>query len=140
PFQHLHFYENDADTIRLSLPDTGGPRYFHYVQDALDRGAAVRVYRGDERPTLARRAPRRFYHVLVLETCPRDRLEDVAVNLLTREGMALCFETLAEQGVLCIHTSNRYLDIIPALADVAHGLGYGWKRGHTRGSQDEGEH
>ena len=29
------------------------------------------------------------------------------------------FEKLAAGGVLCVHTSNRHLDLVPVVADIA---------------------
>jgi hypothetical protein len=132
PLQYVDFYESDPNIIRLSVPGKEGPRYFNYLHDARQRGAVVRVFQGEERQTLSRRGPDRFYHVLVLEICPRDRLEDLSVNLLTKEGMALCFEKLAPEGILCVHVSNRYLKVVPVVADVAQSLGLAAVRGHDQ--------
>ena len=132
PFQFVDFYESDPDIIKLSLPGKGGKHYFRYIQDARARGAFLRVFQGDERLALNGKGPERFYHVLALEICPRDLLEDISVNLLTREGMALCMDRLAEEGILCIHTSNRYIDVVPAVADVAASLGLATLRGSDR--------
>ena len=48
PFQHCHFYEIDEQIRKLSLPKNGQP-HFTYLQQALDRGAAVQVLMGDAR-------------------------------------------------------------------------------------------
>jgi hypothetical protein len=129
PFQYVDFFENDPAIIKLSQPDGGQEPFFGYVQDAKERGALVRVFQRNERLTLARRGAKRFYHALVVEICPHDRLEDISVPLLTREGMALCMDTLAGDGILCIHVSNRYVNVVPVVADVADSLGLVCLRG-----------
>jgi hypothetical protein len=123
PGQWVDFYENNPEIIKLSLPDAGGKRYFEYIQDAKDRGAVVRVFKGDERSLLRRRGPDKFYHVLVVEMSRRDRLEDISVESLTKEAMALYFRKLTEEGVLCLHVSHRYTNVVPVVADVADSLG-----------------
>ncbi len=121
-FQPIHFYENNLNIINLSLPKKGKP-YFHYVRDAKQRGANVEVFPGEERKSLETKAPENFYQVILVEICPRKRLQDLSVELLTKEGMALMFDKLREDGILCYHTSNRYIDIVPVITDVAGSLG-----------------
>jgi hypothetical protein len=88
----------------------------------MSRGANVRVIEGPERAALAEKGPRRFYHVLVVDTI-RGRTDMVERELMTREAVALYVETLVDDGVLLLHTSNREFDLVPAVADVAHSLG-----------------
>jgi hypothetical protein len=135
PFQYLDFFEIDPEITKLSLPPKGRARYFSYIQDALDRGAFVRVFHGEERPTLQKQGPHCFYHVMLVEVATRDRLEAISVNLLTKEGVAACFDRLAPQGVLCLHTSHRYLNLVPVLADVAESLGLACRVGKDGGQR-----
>ncbi len=124
PFQHLHFFEKDPRMVRFSFPPVGKPPFFHFGADAQARGVAVRLFEGNERGNLIAKAPQRFYHVLFVEMSERDWRETIKVSLLTKEGMALCFDKLTEEGLLCIHTSHLYVNAIPAIADVAHSLGF----------------
>jgi hypothetical protein len=133
PFQYADFFDMDPEIVKLSLPPRGRPSYFNYLQDALDRGATVRVFQGEERPTLQKEGPEGFYHIMLVEVATRDRLEAISVNLLTREGMAACLEKLAPQGVLCLHTSHRYLDLVPVVTDVARSLGLALRVGRDGG-------
>src|SRR5262249_40695752 len=128
PFQHVHFYERDGRIRDLSVPPAGRTAYFHYVGDALRRGAEVRVVGGAEREAL-RQGPRRFYRVLLVETTTQDRLVDVPKELPTREALALYFELLAPGGLVCFHVSNRDLDLVPLVADVSGSLGFVALRG-----------
>ena len=45
-------------------------------------------------------------------------------DLLTREAFTLYFQKLAEQGLLLVHISNRFLDLAPVVANVAAGGGH----------------
>jgi hypothetical protein len=129
PFQFADFYEGDRRVLDLSLPAGGGRAYFRYLADARGRGAAVRVFAGEERKTFEREAPRGFYHALIVETALRDRLSDVAKELMTREAVRRYLDSLAEEGVICFHVSNRDLDLVPVVADVAADLKLACKRG-----------
>ncbi len=40
------------------------------------------------------------------------------------------FEHLTEDGILCVHTSNRYVDLPLVVAAVANDLGYAFCTGH----------
>jgi hypothetical protein len=123
PWQYLDFYESNPNIVQLSMPKKGQP-HFPYIRDAEQRGAFVRVFPGEERKSLENSGPDQFYHTVVLEICPRDELEDLSVNLLTKEGMALLFQKMAPEGILCIHTSNRYINVVPVITDVADSLGF----------------
>src|SRR5262249_26302896 len=131
PLQRFDFFENDDAIIELSLPKKG-PGYFTYIRDAQKRGAIVNVFHGDERTMLAQKAPRNFYQAIFMEICPRDRLEDISVNMLTQEAMTMLFDKLAPRGILCVHVSNRYFDLVPVIADVAGSLGYSCRHGHDQ--------
>jgi hypothetical protein len=122
PGQEVDFFESNPKVIALSLPKKGEP-YFTFLQDARKRGAKVRVFPGQQRETLAEKAPQKHYQVIVVEVELRDRLDDVYVELMTREGMALLLDKLADTGILCYHISNRYFEMTPVLADVAGVLG-----------------
>jgi hypothetical protein len=133
PFQHVHFFESDTRLVKLALPEPSDPVFFHFILDAVGRGAELRIQPSYSRSTLASKAPRSFYHAVFVEVCPRDRLDDLNVAMMTKEGIASLFETLAPKGVLCFHTSNRYINVVPVLADVADSLGLACKVGSDRG-------
>jgi hypothetical protein len=123
PGQFFDIYEHDRGVVQLSLPPKGDP-YFWYVHDARARGANIRLFVGPERRMLAQKGPEAFYQVIVVEISRRDRLEDLGVDLMTRQGMTLLFDKLARRGVVCYHISNQFLNLSPILTDVADGLGY----------------
>jgi hypothetical protein len=47
----------------------------------------------------------------------------VPVHLLTREAMQLYTRHLADGGVLALHVSNKYLDLVSVVDTVASNLG-----------------
>jgi hypothetical protein len=129
PFQYIDIYENDPRIIKLSMPDKGDP-YFWYIHDAKKRGAIVRVFQGPERKTIAAKAPDRFYHAIFVEMSTHEQLEQISIDLLTREGMSVLFKKLADEGILGYHTSNRYFNLIPIVTDLATSQGYAVREGH----------
>jgi hypothetical protein len=101
---------------------------FTFIEDANARGANVRVLEGPERKTLAEKGPRGFYKVLIVDLLRGGTsfltTSLVSDDLMTQQAMALCFETLTEDGILLIHTSNRSYVLPPVIGDVAHSLGF----------------
>lgn len=108
------FYEINSAVIALSSP--GGP--FTYLRDAACR---VNIVEGDARLALERAWATNGpagYHVLIADAFSGD---SIPAHLLTREAVDLYLRHLAPDGVLCLHISNRYLDLKPlarALADT----------------------
>jgi hypothetical protein len=133
-FQVIDFYNGAPEVEELSLPAAGKPRYFSFIQDARDRGCNVRIFHGDERRTLRDKGPRGFYCALFMDVT-RDDLRDINTALLTREAQTEFIESLAPHGVVCFHTSHRYHDLVPPLADAAKANGFAWKRAHDAGSE-----
>ena len=124
PLQYLDIFEPNATIIELSLPaEKKKAPYFRYVRDAMDRGARVRIVPGAPRQSLAdvKKAPDAFYHVLVIEPYKRG-IKVLHEDLLTKEALALCMSKLVPDGILCFHTSNRYYDLVPIIADNAASL------------------
>jgi hypothetical protein len=145
PFQHVHFYEIDDQIRRLSLPEKGrGKAYFTYLQDAKDRGANVQVLMGDARqrmnlpygnydeaqvtaPKLPVGGPENFYHMMVVDAFSSDA---IPAHLLTEEAFKMYFKHLTPDGILCVHTSNRFVDLPRVVADVAEKCDLVALRGH----------
>jgi hypothetical protein len=123
PFQRIDFYELDPAIRDLSLPPDGRPPLFNYLADARQRGAWVNVFVGDGRTKLARQAPDGLYRVLVVDAFGSDA---IPAHLLTREAFETYLRKLAPDGVLCLHISNRYVNLVPVVGDVAESLGLAW--------------
>jgi hypothetical protein len=135
PLQFFDFYDSTPALQQLCMPAEGQPPVFHFVHDALQRGGNVRLLTGDERPTLARHGPQRFYSALFVEIT-REGLRDINTALMTREGMAELMGSLRQDGLLCYHVSHRYHRVHVPLIDAAGSLGYACKLVLDRGPKD----
>jgi hypothetical protein len=144
PYQHCHFYEIDEQIRKLSLPKPGGRIQFTYLQQALDRGAQVQVLMGDARQRMnlpyanyyetadtkgaaPNGGPENFYHMMVVDAFSSDA---IPAHLLTKEAFQMYFKHLTKDGILCVHTSNRHVNLPLVVADVAESLDLVCKRGH----------
>ena len=134
PYQSFDFYDNTPALQQFSVPRRGQPRVFEFVHDALGRGANVRILKGEERATLARKGPKQFYSALFAEST-REDLRDINTGLMTAEGMAALMASLREDGILCYHTSHRYNDFSKPLAAAAKKLGFAWKQALDKGGR-----
>jgi hypothetical protein len=77
--------------------------------------------------------PEHFYHMMVVDAFSSDA---IPIHLLTKEAVEMYFKHLDERGILCVHTSNRHIDLVPVVADIATSLGYAYKRGHDEVSKE----
>jgi hypothetical protein len=111
----LTYWEIDP-AVRWIAEDSG---YFSFLKSAENRGATVRIVMGDARLTL-RESPSRSCDVLVLDAFCGDA---IPVHLLTREAMKIYLDKLADGGVLAIHVSNMYLDLLPVCSALAADAG-----------------
>ncbi len=89
---------------------------FTFLQDC---GADKQVLFGDARLTMERQ-PDQHFDVLAVDAFSSD---SIPVHLLTREAFELYFRHLNPNGILAIHTSNQYLDLVPMVARHAKDLG-----------------
>jgi hypothetical protein len=156
--QMLHYYEIDNQVRRLSeeIMHPDGRPMFTYVKDARDRGAAVWIMMGDARlkmaqpykmydPDHAEQPPlleknggaEKFYHMMVVDAFSSDA---IPVHLLTKEAMQMYFAHLVEDGILCVHTSNRHLALVDVVADIANDLGYACLRGRDNAKESADGH
>ncbi|MCS7045034.1 MAG: hypothetical protein NZO58_01630, partial [Gemmataceae bacterium] len=157
PYQHMHYYEIDNLVKRLSLRKEWKPNitylddlefrpnekytgHFTYLRDALKRGVHLQVLMGDARLRMAMPyknhycedselggGPMNFYHMMVVDAFSSDA---IPAHLITKESIAMYFDRLTEKGILCVHTSNRFVDLVKVVADVANSLGYSCLRAH----------
>jgi hypothetical protein len=122
---------------------TGGKRYFTYLHEAIQRGSEVQVLMGDarlrmalpygnfaqfmrdERKYLAEHnneppgGPESFYHMMVVDAFSSDA---IPAHLITKEAIRMYFRHLSEKGILCVHTSNRYVSLPKVVAAVTLAL------------------
>jgi spermidine synthase len=114
PGQHLTFYDIDPVVRRLSF-DEEKP-YFTYVEEARKRGADLELVMGDARLTMERKQleDSEKYGIIVVDAFSSDA---IPIHLITREALQVYLDKLTEDGLLCFHISNRYLDLRPVLAN-----------------------
>jgi hypothetical protein len=109
------FYEINPSVVRLATD----PTYFTFLADAFHGSPRLSIVPGDARLSLAASAPL-AYDLLVIDAFSSDT---VPAHLLTREAMALYLEKMGERGLLVLHVSNRYLDLVPVVASLARDRG-----------------
>ena len=127
PGQSLTFYEIDPTVLDIvevprvmnpaevaaGKPADMGP--FTFIADARDRGAEVDFVLGDARLKLQENDDVR-YDLLLVDAFSSDA---IPVHLLTREAMALYKDRIADDGLLAVHISNRYINLAPVVAVLA---------------------
>jgi hypothetical protein len=119
PGQTMTFYDIDPVVRDISF---NTDRYFTYVKDAEKRGVKLDLILGDARLTLARNDLQgdEKYSVLVVDAFSSDA---IPIHLITREALAMYLTKVREDGIICFHISNRYLDLEPVLGALAEDLG-----------------
>jgi SAM-dependent methyltransferase len=118
-------YGRAGDTVRIYEIDPQVERLarsrFSYVTRSP---ATVDIVMGDARLSMERELARnevQGFDVLALDAFSSDA---IPVHLLTQEAFAVYFRHLKPDGVLAVHTSNRYLDLQPVVEKIAAALGY----------------
>jgi hypothetical protein len=122
------------------------PPFFNYVHDALfRRGAGVEIIMGDARQSLAREPDQGtgwyherngYYHAMVVDAFSSDA---IPVHLITEEAIKLYFSKLSEHGVLMVHTSNRHVDLVSPVSDIAVRLNLAYRVGKDQGGEVSGD-
>ncbi|MGP0074207.1 MAG: spermidine synthase [Bryobacteraceae bacterium] len=110
PGDFFRFYE--INPLALSIAST----WFTFLHDCK---ADHQVLLGDARLTLEAQPPQQF-DLMAIDAFTSDA---IPVHLLTREAFALYFRHLKPAGILAVHVSNRYLDLVPVVARNARDFG-----------------
>jgi hypothetical protein len=110
PGDVFRFYE--INPLALSIAST----WFTFLHDCK---ADHQVLLGDARLTLEAQ-PSRQFDLMAIDAFTSDA---IPVHLLTREAFALYFRHLKPTGILAVHVSNRYLDLVPVVARNARDFG-----------------
>jgi spermidine synthase len=112
---HMTFFEIDPAVIRTARDG----RYFTYLAHSA---ADVSIVEGDGRISLTRyralHVPRFDY--LIVDAFTSDV---VPVHLLTREALGVYLDVLEPGGLLAIHISSRYFDLMPVVSRLAADVG-----------------
>lgn len=115
------FYEINPLVIQLAQTQ------FSFLSDSP---AKIEIIPGDARLSLERQ-PKQNFDVLAVDAFSGDA---IPVHLLTQEAFVLYFRHLKPDGVLALHVSNRYLDLMPVARRVAESLGK--KAGYVHNQAD----
>ncbi|MBX3474751.1 MAG: fused MFS/spermidine synthase [Planctomycetes bacterium] len=89
--------------------------YFFFLQDSP---ADCQVILGDARLSMEGQEPQQF-DLIALDAFTSD---SIPVHLLTLEALGMFAGHLAPGGVLCVHISNRHLDLAPVLREASQQL------------------
>lgn len=112
---YLRFYEINPQVIRLS------DKYFTFRQDTP---AKVDVVLGDARikmeQELIAELPQNL-DVLAIDAFSSDA---IPMHLLTKQSVELFLKHLKPDGLLCIHISNRFLELEGVVLGIAQALNY----------------
>jgi len=88
---------------------------FTYLRDCPTQ---IDVVIGDARLSLAKQ-PHRHFDLLVLDAFSSDA---IPTHLLTLEAIELYYSKIAQDGLVLVHVSNRYMELAPILDRLAHRL------------------
>jgi spermidine synthase len=110
PGDTYRFYE-----INPLVPQIANTQ-FRFLRDSKAR---IEIAMGDARLSLEKEAPERF-DILAVDAFSGDA---IPVHLLTKEAFVLYFRHLKPDGILAVHVSNRYLDLVPVVRQLAEATG-----------------
>jgi hypothetical protein len=110
--QSITFYEIDPAVRRVAED----PQYFSYLSGCK---ATYHVEMGDARLKLEERAQPGEYGLIVVDAFSSDA---IPIHLLTKEALELYFDKLADDGIIALHLSNRYLNLEVVVARLAREL------------------
>lgn len=108
----LVFFEIDPAVARIAADRA----LFTYLADTR---AAVRIVEGDGRLTMVRE-PDGSFDLVILDAFSSDA---IPIHMLTREAIAMVMSKVAPGGLMALHLSNRYLDLVPVVDAVARANG-----------------
>jgi len=108
----FRFYEINPDVIKLA----SDPAYFTYLGDSAAR---IETIPGDARISMEREKlenkPQAF-DLIVVDAFNSDA---IPIHLLTKEAFELYLYHLAPGGLMAIHVSNSYLNLVPVVLSAA---------------------
>ncbi len=112
------FYEINPEIVRFAKT------HFTYISDFIDRGGLYEEVVGDGRLALEREPPQNF-DALLLDAFSGD---SVPMHLLTREAFEIYARHLADDGIIVVNCTNRYILLASVVERIAEELGFGTTR------------
>ncbi len=110
PGDYLRIYEINPEVERLAR------RRFTYLERSP---AKVDVIMGDARLSMERELEQGRPQKLDLLALDAFSSDAIPVHLLTKEAFALYLAHIKDDGVIAVHTSNRYLELQPVVERLA---------------------
>jgi len=104
------FYEINPEVVKVASSE------FTFLRDCPGR---LDISLGDARLMLESQEPQHF-DLLAVDAFSGDA---IPIHLITREAFLEYFRHLNDDGILAIHVSNKYLDLVPVVARIAENLG-----------------
>ncbi|MGL6044334.1 MAG: fused MFS/spermidine synthase [Sandaracinobacteroides sp.] len=126
PGQNWTFFEIDPLMVEIA----SDPAIFSYVSQCTP---AARMVVGDARLKLQDEPAARF-DLLVVDAFSSDA---IPLHLMTREAFDTYRRVLADDGILMVHVSNRFLDLEPVVAAIARDMGLAVRLRHHRPTRPE---
>jgi len=125
----FRFYEIQPEVIQAA------EEHFTFLPDARKRGARVATILGDARIQLERELENggHAFDLLVVDAFSSDAIPK---HLLTKECNAVYWKHLTPDGLLAIHITNRYLDLLPVVKGLAKDANRSWVRIEVAASKD----
>jgi hypothetical protein len=112
PNETWRFFEIDPVVIEIARD----PRRFSFISECAPN---LPVILGDARLTIANESDG-FYDLIIVDAYSGDA---IPVHLATREAMAIYKSKLAQDGVIMMHISNRYLELNSVAVGIAAAIG-----------------
>ena len=104
PGDHFRFYEINPTVIDIAQ------QYFTFLEQSE---AEVSVVKGDARLMLKKDLENgQKFDILVIDAFSGDA---IPTHLLTEEAWNLYWRLLKDDGILAVHLSNKYLDLVPVI-------------------------
>jgi SAM-dependent methyltransferase len=119
------FYDINPEVVELARSE------FSFLKDSPAR---IEIVLGDARLSLERE-PKQNFDVLVLDAFSSDA---IPVHLLTSQAVGVYLRHLKPDGILAVHISNRYLDLVPVVEQAARHYSLEARRIENRDDDDAG--
>jgi len=121
------FYDINPQVIAIARSE------FTYLTDSA---AAIEVALGDARLNLEREVPQRF-DLLAVDAFSSDA---IPVHLITKEALGVYLRHVKPDGIVAFHVSNRFLNLVPVVAQLAKEHGAHATLVSDRGKDGDDDH
>ncbi len=114
---YMRFYELNPLVTRWAKDR------FTFLDDAAARGADIDVFEGDARIVLERQLEQgeaQQFDVLAIDAFSSDA---IPIHLLTLESLQMYLAHLNTDGILALHVTNRFIDLLPIVQRLAEATG-----------------